>query len=314
MGYQCYPLYRSRDSARARGKIEKNKYFEKQNSKPGWKIHIEQKIEVISKSIVYIDVILKCKNEETYTKHQLIIERLKKWYRRTSRENLESVRGELKHELTTYTSKLKKRRTVEQRDRINKEFSLNPKNVYRKFKTDENIEIKDTPSRDNVTSFWKGIWGNNKEYKTHAEWLPLLEKEYCKNAWQKEYSVTLELLTEILKRAANNRTPGRDQTVMYWIKKLTSCHPYMVNIMESLLKEQTQVPQWLSLTKTNLLPKNANTHEPENTDQLRSKTIYTKSIPLFLTTLLQTTAGKITSSALSRLRAKKARGVVRTSY
>ena len=49
------------------------------------------------------------------------------------------------------------------------------------------------------TSFWKGIWGNNKEYNTHAEWLPLLEKEYCKNARQKEYSVTLELLTEILK-------------------------------------------------------------------------------------------------------------------
>ena len=34
--------------------------------------------------------------------------------------------------------------------------------------------------------------------------------------------------------------------------------------MESLLKGQTQVPQWLSLTKTNLLPKNANIHKPEN--------------------------------------------------
>ena len=84
--------------------------------------------------------------------------------------------------------------------------------------------------------------------------------------------------------------------------------------MESLLKGQTQVPQWLSLTKTNLLPKNANTLNPRTTDQLRSKTIYTKSMPLFLTTSLQTTAGKITPSALSRLRAKKARGVVWTSY
>ena len=34
--------------------------------------------------------------------------------------------------------------------------------------------------------------------------------------------------------------------------------------MDSLLKGQMQVPQWLSLTKTNLLPKNANTHKPEN--------------------------------------------------
>ena len=138
------------------GKLKENKYFEKQNTKPEWKIQLEQKIEAIRKRIAYIDAILKCKNkQETYTKHQRKIkERLKKWYRRTSQENLESICGELKHELTrTYTSKLKKRRTVEQRDRINKEFSLNPKNVYCKFKTDENIEIKDTPSRDNVTSY-----------------------------------------------------------------------------------------------------------------------------------------------------------------
>ena len=34
--------------------------------------------------------------------------------------------------------------------------------------------------------------------------------------------------------------------------------------MESLLTGQTQVPQWLSLSKTNLLPKNTDTHKPEN--------------------------------------------------
>ena len=124
------------------GKLKENKYFEKQNTKPQWKIQLEQKIEAIRRRIAYIDVILKCKNEETCTKHQRKIkERLKKWYRRTSRENLESICGELTHELTTYTSKLNKRRTVEQRDRMNKELSLNLKNVYCKFKTDENIEI-----------------------------------------------------------------------------------------------------------------------------------------------------------------------------
>ena len=38
--------------------------------------------------------------------------------------------------------RLKKRKTVEQRNCINREFALNPKTVYRKFKSDENIEIK----------------------------------------------------------------------------------------------------------------------------------------------------------------------------
>ena len=125
--------------------------------------------------------------EGKFTKHQRTIEqKLKKWYRKITCENLESIRAELKHELRTCTSKLKKRRTVEQRDCINIELSLNPKNVYRKFKMDENIEIKEN----------EGIWGTNKEYNTQAEWLPLLDKEHCKNAQQKTNgNLTLEQLT-----------------------------------------------------------------------------------------------------------------------
>ena len=80
----------------------------------------------------------------------------------------------------------------------------------------------------------------------------------------RKHKVTLEISLEILKRAANNKAPGRDLIVMYWIKKLTSCHHHLVNIMESLLTGQTQVPQWLSLSNTNLLPKNTDTHKPEN--------------------------------------------------
>ena len=141
---------------------------------------------------------------------------------------------------------------------------MNPKNVYRKFKTDENIEIKENPTRESIKSYWEGIWGTDKEYNTQAEWLSLLEKEYCKSAQQKTYKVTVEILLEILKRAANNKALGRDLIVMYWIKNLTSCHHHLVNITESLLTGQTQVPQWLSLSKTNLLPKNTDTHKPEN--------------------------------------------------
>ena len=50
------------------GKLKENKYFEKQNTKPGWKIQLEQKIEAIRKRIAYIVVILKCENEELHGK------------------------------------------------------------------------------------------------------------------------------------------------------------------------------------------------------------------------------------------------------
>ena len=50
------------------GKLKENKYFEKQKTKPGWKIQLEQKIEAIRKRIAYIDVILRCENEELHGK------------------------------------------------------------------------------------------------------------------------------------------------------------------------------------------------------------------------------------------------------
>ena len=137
MGYQCYPLITIPEQ---QGKLKENRSFDQRNNKPEWQVQLEQKIEAIRKRLAFIDVILKCKQEGKFTKHQQTIEqKLKKWYRKITRENLENIRAELKHELRACTSKLKKRRTVKQRDRINKQFSLNPKNVYRKFKTDENI-------------------------------------------------------------------------------------------------------------------------------------------------------------------------------
>ena len=297
------------------GKLKENRSFDQRNNKPGCQVQLEQKIEAIRKRLAFIDVILKCKQEGKFTKHQRTIEqKLKKWYRKITRENLESIRAELKHELRTCTSKLKKRRTVEQRDRINKQFSLNPKNVYRKFKMDENIEIKENPTRESIKSYWEGIWGTDKEYNTQAEWLSLLEKEYCKSTQQKTYKVTLEILLEILKRAANNKAPGRDLIVMYWIKNLTSCHHHLVNIMESLLTGQTQVPQWLSLSKTNLLPKNTDTHKPENYRPIALQNnlykVYTSILNHFLADHCR--ENKIIS--IEQAAGKKARGDVLISY
>ena len=69
-----------------------------------------------------------------------------------TRENLKCIRKELKHDLKTHSLRLKKRQTVEQRNRINREFALSPKNVYQKFKSDESREINPPPPPTRVFS------------------------------------------------------------------------------------------------------------------------------------------------------------------
>ena len=113
------------------GKLKETKNVSQHIRKPGWQIQLEQRIEAVQRRIAYIDVILKCKKEDKYTKHQHTKEqRLKRWYRKTSRENFERIRKELDNDLKTHSLRLKKRKTVEQGSRINREFSLSLKNEY----------------------------------------------------------------------------------------------------------------------------------------------------------------------------------------
>ena len=226
---------------------------------------IEQQTSSYRRRLAFVDLILKCKKEGKYTKHQRNIEhKLKRWYNKTTMENLTHVRIVLKEKLGATAEKLRRRKVVREREIINKKFLINPRAVYRKFKADKDIEIVNPPSKEDVQTFWNNIWGKEKQFNQEADWLPGLEKEYCMNVQPQKYEMTMEILSKIFNNAANNKAPGRDGIVMYWLKKLTSTHGYFLNILISLNRNEIQMPLWLSTTRTALLPKNSETNRPEN--------------------------------------------------
>ena len=74
------------------------------NLKPGWQIQLEQQIISYRRRLAFMDLILKCKEQGAYTKHQRNIEqKLKRWYRKTSVENLNRVQTTLKEKLVAST-------------------------------------------------------------------------------------------------------------------------------------------------------------------------------------------------------------------
>ena len=233
--------------------------------KPGGQIQLEQQTSSYRRRLAFVDLILKCKKEGKYTKHQRNIEqKLKRWYKKTTMENLTHVRTVLKERLGATAEKLRRRKVVREREIINKKFLMNPKAVYRKFKADKDIEIVNPPSKEDLQTFWNNIWGKEKQFNQEANWLPGLEKEYCMNVQPQKYEMTMEILNKIFNNAANNKAPGCDRIVMYWLKKLTSTHGYFLNILISLNRNEIQMPLWLSTTRTALLPKNSETNRPEN--------------------------------------------------
>ena len=90
-------------------------------------------------------------------KHQCNIEqKLKRWYKKTTMENLTHVRTVL----------------------------------------DKDIKIVNPPSKEDVQTFWNNIWGKEKQFNQEADWLPGLEKEYCMNVQPQKYEMAMEILSK----------------------------------------------------------------------------------------------------------------------
>ena len=62
----------------------------------------------------------------------------------------------------------------------------------------------------------------------------------------------------------NYGRPEKDRIRCYWIKKLTSTHPYILTEFNKIYKGGMLFPDWLEASKTILLPKNDLTHEAKN--------------------------------------------------
>ena len=99
---------------------------------------------------------------------------LKKWYRNTKPSTLISKVTDLKHELNVTSQYIKDKKTLAERSSINKKFQTNWKQVFREWKN-KKIEIKETPSAEEIQIFWSNIWYKNK-YNKDAKWLLKLDK------------------------------------------------------------------------------------------------------------------------------------------
>ena len=127
-----------------------------------------------------------------------------------TKENLKRVRTLLKQDLTAECEKLRKRKTVDERQRINRNFSTNAKSVYRKYRAEEEIQVSYPPEAENVKNFWNSIWRKETPCNVQADWIEKLEKEYCQHVTPRTYELTMKAFKLIISRIPNNRAPGAD--------------------------------------------------------------------------------------------------------
>ena len=72
------------------------------------------------------------------------------------------------------------------------------------------------------------------------------------------------MFEKAVNRVPNNKAPGRDAIVGYWVKNLTELHPDLIRLYDEEEQGTAEMPQWLVTSKTILLAKNAETHLAKN--------------------------------------------------
>ena len=166
--------------------------------------------------------------------------------------------------MKTKSEKLKYHKKLYERKTINRNFSCDPKSVYRTIKGNR-ITAEKIPTKYEVETFWKNIWqAADKTFNDNSSWLSELEMTYCSDVQPKQYKITKDTLKTALNKIHLGKCPGRDSLIRYWFKKLTFYIEPLANLYQNTFEGPTTLPDCLTLAKTILLPKNEHTHAAKN--------------------------------------------------
>ena len=80
-----------------------------------------------------------------------------------------------------------------------------------------------TPDSEQANQFWGSIWSIESTHHKDAEWLKKL-KEEVELPQQAELSITIDMVTQFLRKVPNWKAPGPDMVQGFWLKNFTGLH------------------------------------------------------------------------------------------
>ena len=110
-----------------------------------------------------------------------------------------------------------------------------------------------TKSSTEAKQYWDGIWGEETTYEKEAEWLQRLREE-IEPLQQDNICISVDTVTQFLKKVPNWKAPGPDLVPGFWLKNFTSLHTCIANNLQSCL-DTGIVPDWMTKGRTILIMK-----------------------------------------------------------
>ena len=128
---------------------------------------------------------------------------------RKARKVIRSIKEELKQKIQV---KAQRERQFDNRNKFygqNKIFHTDAKKLYTEIGKNR-VMVKETPAKDSIEKFWKGIWGEKKACNTSASWIGHMEKGNEKVKEQEWENILVLQLKATLTKSQKWKSPGID--------------------------------------------------------------------------------------------------------
>lgn len=224
--------------------------------KPKWQVRIENKINSLRKDIGRLTQYDKGNRSKRILKH---VKQIMEKEPRTITEAIDTH----KQKLSAYAARLRRYNETRQRRIENNTFYKSQKKFYRQL-TPHDEPNTPKPTKQEITNYWKNIWSLPSEHNKNSNWIKTEKDHFSSITPQQNYKITVNELTEIIKRTHNWKSPGSDKITNFWYKKLTSVHSKLVDIFNNILDEPDNIPHFLTEGITYVKPKSTNTSDPAN--------------------------------------------------
>mmetsp|Transcript_36211 Transcript_36211/g.53028 ORF Transcript_36211/g.53028 Transcript_36211/m.53028 type:complete len:519 (-) Transcript_36211:412-1968(-) len=157
--------------------------------------------------------------------------------------------------LARATLRLRKFKETRNRNRNNCLFNKSNKLYYTSLRSTANV-VSDPPPQQDVSKFWSKLFTRTAKHNEDAAWLKV-EEENTQHIQQQQWKdITLEELRKTIKRLTNWKSPGIDQIQNYWYKHLVDLHEILLDAINHVVKNPSDLPSWFTCGLTTLIYKN----------------------------------------------------------
>ncbi|TBU10471.1 reverse transcriptase, partial [Hamiltosporidium tvaerminnensis] len=220
----------------------------KEKPRSAWKENIESKI---SKLVLSKDLLEKARKQEKLSTSET--KSLKKIMREfnlnlSNVTDLSEALVKKNESLNVYEKKIAMHESRKQFRKENRMFKLFRGLFYRGLS--ERLESEHAVSRDEIVSFWSTMWNKNDDAVTYDDYLiPFISDNHP------TMFPSLDEFVNIINWLPNWKAAGIDGIYNFFIKKLTTLHKYLYDIVKVICLEGTPQADWFYCGLTYLIPK-----------------------------------------------------------